>query len=270
MSNNGLGNLDDLFQSAQDDGLTDDTLNLVVSNLNGPTMIGAVGVSLDELASNEVTLAMNIIDMSSSMTPHAADLMAAYNDEYLEAMAGSTAVDDILVSTILFNDDVQLLHGYVNLVDVPHLTSQTYTPYGCTALYDAVAGGLTNMVLYAQQLRQSGVMVRCLVVVYSDGEDNTSKQRAKEVARTAKELLKQEIYTLAYVGFVDQSQQPMGFKTNGQPDPVQKLADTIGFTEALTVGLDPADLRRIFHLASMSTVRVSQQSAAPAGVFAAP
>jgi hypothetical protein len=39
MNNNGLGNLDDLFQSAQDDGLTDDTLGLVVANLNGPTMM---------------------------------------------------------------------------------------------------------------------------------------------------------------------------------------------------------------------------------------
>ena len=32
--NNGLGNLDDLFQSAQDDGLTDDTMDLVIANLN--------------------------------------------------------------------------------------------------------------------------------------------------------------------------------------------------------------------------------------------
>ena len=38
MNNNGLGNLDDLFQSAQDDGLTDDTMGLVIANLNGLIM----------------------------------------------------------------------------------------------------------------------------------------------------------------------------------------------------------------------------------------
>ncbi|MCB8968373.1 MAG: VWA domain-containing protein [Ardenticatenaceae bacterium] len=266
MNNNGLGNLDDLFQSARDDGLTDNTLNLVISNLNGPTMMGPVGTPLDQLASNEVTLAMNIIDMSGSMSPHAADLMRAYNDHYLAAMENSTAVDDILISTILFNDAVTLLHGYVNLHDADRLTPNLYQPYGATALYDAIAGGLTNMVLYAQQLRQSGVMVRCLVIVYTDGEDNASKQRARDIRHTTAELLKQEIYTLAFVGFVA-GQQQMGFRTGSQPDPVRKMADEIGFTEALTANLNESELRRIFHLASMSTVRVSQGGAVTANVF---
>ncbi len=252
----GLGNLDALFQSAQADGLTGDTMDLVVSNLNGPTMMQAVGVSLDALATNEVTLAMNIIDMSSSMRPYAADLIRAYNEDYLGSMGGSTAADDILVSTILFNHEVKLLHGYVNLPDAPRLGSQSYTPRGSTALYDAVAGGLTNMVLYAQQLRQSGVMVRCIVLVYSDGEDNVSKQKADTVRRASAELLKHEMYTLAYVGF----------KSGGISErELRALADEIGFPEILIAGLDHAALRRIFQLVSRSTVQVSQGSAA--GVF---
>jgi hypothetical protein len=258
MNNNGLGNLDDLFQSAQDDGLTDDTLDLVVSNLNGPTMMAAVGVPLHQLASNEVTLAMNIIDMSGSMAPFADTLIRAYNEDYLAAMSSSTAVDDILVSTILFNQDVTLLHGYLPLLDASPLTRQVYDPDNMTALYDAVAAGLTNMVLYAQQLRQSGVMVRCLVIVYSDGADNASKQQAKDVRRASLELLKQEIYTLAYVGF----------KSGGiNEQELRQLSDDIGFPDILVAGLSHSELRRIFHLASMSTIRVSQQGAAKANVF---
>ena len=258
MNNNGLGNLDDLFQSAQDDGLTDDTLDLVVSNLNGPTMMTAVGVPLDQLTSNEVTLAMNIIDMSGSMSPFADTLIRAYNEDYLAAMGSSTAVDDILISTILFNKETTLLHGYMPLLDAPPLARQVYDPDNMTALYDAVAAGLTNMVLYAQQLRQSGVMVRCLVIVYSDGADNASKQRAREVRRASLELLKHEIYTLAYVGF----------KSGGiQEKELRQLADDIGFPDILVAGLTHSELRRIFHLASMSTIRVSQQGAARAGIF---
>jgi hypothetical protein len=114
------------------------------------------------------------------------------------------------------------------------------------------------MVLYAQQLRQSGVMVRCLVIVYSDGADNASKQQAKDVRRASLELLKQEIYTLAYVGF----------KSGGiNEQELRQLADDIGFPDILMVGLSPSELRRIFHLASMSTIRVSQQGAAKANVF---
>jgi len=262
-TNNGLGNLDDLFQSAQDDGLTAATLDLVVSNLNGPTMAAPVGMPLDQLATNEVTLAMNILDMSGSMAPHAADLIRAYNEDYLAAMLGAATADDILVSTILFNRNVKLLHGYVNLADAPQLTTKAYDPNHTTALYDAVAGGLTNMVLYAQQLRQSGVMVRGIVIVYSDGEDNASKQRVSDVRRAAQDLLDQEIYTLAYVGFG--MKKPLGFNPNGV-NPVQPLADEIGFPHALAAGLNPSELRRIFHLASMSAVNVSMGTA-PAPLF---
>jgi hypothetical protein len=254
----GLGNLDELFQSAKDDGLTKNTMDLVVANLDGPTMLTAVGTSLDQLATNEVTLAMNIIDMSGSMAPHASDLIRAYNQDYLAAMSGSTAADDILVSTVLFNNDIELLHGYVTLENAPPLTRRIYEPDNMTALYDAVAAGLTNMVLYAQQLRQNGVMVRCIVIVYSDGADNASRQRASAVRRATEELLKQEIYSLAYVGF----------RSGGISDAeLHQLADAIGFPEVLTAGLDHQELRRIFHLVSMSTISVSQQRATSSGFF---
>lgn len=257
-NNNGLGNLDNLFESAQADGLTNNTMDLVISNLNGPTMATAVGTPLNQIASNDVTLAMNIIDMSGSMAPHAADLISAYNGDYLAAMRGSSAADDILMSTILFNQDVALLHGYMPLKDIAPLTRSSYVPSGSTALYDAVAGGLTNMVLYAQQLRQSGIMVRCIVIVYSDGDDNASKQRAAQIRRAANELLKHEIYTLAYVGF-----------RNGgiNPAELRQLADEIGFPDVLAAGLGHQELRRIFNLVSQSTISMSQQGAMPAGMF---
>ena len=258
MTNNGLGNLDDLFQSAQADGLTDDTMDLVVANLNGVVMVTAVNTSLDDLASNEVTLAMNIIDMSGSMEPHAGDLIRAYNTDYLAAMRDSTAADDILVSTVLFNDQVELLHGYVPLPDASPLTRKIYTPDRTTALYDAVAAGLTNMVLYTQQLRSCGVMVRCIVIVYSDGADNASRQRAADVRRAAEELLKHEIYTLAYVGFSSGGITEQNLRS---------MAREIGFPDVLMAGLSHQELRRIFHLVSMSTVRVSQQGAAASGIF---
>ena len=256
--NNGLGNLDNIFQSAEADGLTHDTMDLVTTNLTGQTMTN-IGIPLDQLASNEVTLAMNIIDMSGSMSSFSADLIRAYNDDYLAAMAGSTAAEDILVSTVLFNQDVTLFHGYVNLLDAPPLIRKNYSPSGSTALYDAVALGLTNMVVYAQHLRQMGVMVRCIAIVYSDGGDNASKQPAVSVRRASNELLTHEIYTLAYVGFSSGG-------INQQH--LEQLADDIGFPETLIAGLNHSELRRIFNMASTSTIRASQQQGQVLGVFA--
>lgn len=254
----GLGNLDDLFRSARNDGLTEDTMDLVVSNLNGPTMMDAVGMPLSALATNDVTLAMNIVDMSGSMQPFASELISAYNDDYLAAMALSPSADDILVSTVFFDDDVHLFHGYVSLEDAPRLSDYGYRPGATTALYDAVAAALTNMVLYSQQLRQSGVTVRCLVLVYSDGEDNASRQPASAVRRAVQELLKHEIYTLAYVGFRD------GGITE---QALRRMADAIGFPEILLSGLGPGQLQRIFRMASQSTINVSQRRPTTSGVF---
>lgn len=254
---NGLQNLDDLFLGAQDDGLTDDTMNLVIANLNGPTMMTAVGTPLDELETNEVTLAMNIIDMSGSMAPHANALIDAYNDDYLAAMRGSSAADDILISTILFNRNINLLHGYVPLEDAQTLDRTVYQPDNMTALYDAVASGFTNMVLYAQQLRQSGVMVRCLVMVYSDGDDNASKQRASDIKKAAQELLDQELYTLIFVAFTTKKAK-VGFKSK---HPLQPVADAMGFPQLVAAGLNHSELRRVFHMASVSAIQVSQHGA---------
>lgn len=262
MNNNtdphGLGNLDHLFRSARNDGLTEDTMDLIVSNLDGPTMMGAVGVPLSALATNDVTLAMNIVDMSGSMQPFSGELISAYNDDYLAAMALSPSADDILVSTVFFDDDVQLFHGYVSLEDAPRLSSRVYRAGATTALYDAVAAALTNMVLYSQQLRQSGVTVRCLALVYSDGEDNASRQPACAVRRAVQELLKHEIYTLAYVGFRDGGISEQALR---------RMADAIGFPEILLSGLGPGQLQRIFRMASQSTINVSQGRPTASGVF---
>ncbi len=258
MSSHLSDDFDALFASARADGLSHDTLDLVVANLNGPTMIQPIGAPLSSLAANELTLAMNIIDRSGSMAPHAAALIRAYNEDYLAMMRQTPLADDVLVSTILFNDRVELYHGFVALDDAPPLTRRHYRPDRSTALYDAVAGGLTNLVLYAQQLRQSGVQVQGLVIVYSDGDDNASQQQPDDLRRAARELLRQEIYSLAYVGFRDGP---------GQDGEVRQMAGRIGFSEALLASLSPADLRRIFRLASLSTLRLSRQPAGGAPTF---
>ena len=212
-------------------------------------MIGAVGIPLNQLASNDITLVMNIIDRSGSMYEYAPDLINAYNNQYLAAMTASASADDILVSAILFDSRINLLHGYLNLADAPQLSADNYAPHDATALYDAVAAGISNMTLYAQQLRSGGVAVRCLIVVYSDGEDNASKQRAASVKKAAKDLLQHEMYTLAYVGF----------KSGGISEAeLRKLADTIGFPDILIAGASADQLRRIFRLSSMNAISVSR------------
>ncbi len=266
-TNHGFFDLDELLDGARADGLTGDTLDLVISNLNGPTMMQPIGVGLHELGASAITLAMTILDRSGSMDPFAGDLIRAYNEHYLRPLTVTPAVDDILISTILFDDGVELLHGYVHPTDAPPLSPAVYRPRGTTALHDALAGGLTNMVLYSQQLRRSGIAVHGIVLVFTDGEDNASRTRVEEIRQTVEELLAQEIYTFALVGFSGSPAGPLGFKTGSQPTPAQQIAARLGFREALAAGLTPADLSRLFFLASRSAVQVSRGHALQTGVF---
>ena len=203
-----------------------------------------LGVALDDLESEDVTLACFVIDMSSSMEPVATAVIDAYNNE-LRALRGARTATQILVSTSTFASVPTLLHGYGKLAQTPDLDAQVYRPDGCTALYEAVLGALSRLDAYRRMLVDNGVRARALVTVLSDGEDNASKRTADEVRAAAVRLLREEGTTLAYAAF-------------GQGSTKQALAaiaQSIGFPTLITASQSPAEIRRVLGQVSASLVR---------------
>lgn len=239
--------LNTLFNDAAKDGLSQDATGVLVENLNALTIAGAQGVSLDELAGDEVTLFCAIIDETGSMQPHSATVVLAYN-KMLQALKDSANSDSILMSTWFFNTQPKLVHSYLPLESIPELTQRDYNPDELTALFDATLYGLASVVAYGQDLRNNGVRTKVVVVVFTDGDDNRSRYTASHVRTVTEDLLKQEFYHLALVAF-------------GQ-DFAHRVAHEMGFTNVLEVGANEAEIRSAVGAVSASVIRISQSKIA--------
>jgi hypothetical protein len=237
-------NIQSLFSNAQDQGMSSNATSILVNNLNGTTIAGAQGASVDDLAGDQVTLFVKIIDMTGSMDGFRQTVIDAYNQQ-LKDLSNSKAAESILMSTWLFNTRSKLRHGYQPLTDVPPLDWDSYNPDHQTALYDAILDAFTGVVAYGQSLRDAGVNTKIVVSVHTDGADNASRSGPVHVATVAQELLKQEIYTLALVAYgVD------GYA----------IAKAIGFPaeNVLNANSTPHDVRKAYGTESKSVIRASQ------------
>jgi len=193
-------NIQNLFDNAQDEGLSAAAAGILVNNLNATTIAGAQGTTVDDLAGDEATLYVRVIDRTGSMQRFQQVVIEAGNEQ-IDALKGSKASDSILMSTWVFNERSTLLHSYVALDNAVKLDKNNYDPDGMTALYDAVLDATTSAVAYAQTLRDAGIRVKVVIVIVSDGEDNSSRNTVAKVKTVVTDLLKQEIYTVAFVAF---------------------------------------------------------------------
>jgi uncharacterized protein YegL len=246
---NNMSNKDDildLFNSAvKDDNFDSNASMILVDNLDTVAMAGCMGTDLDQLNSDDVTLVAVVLDQSSSMYGSAQPVILGYN-AMLDALRDSRQADSILISTWKFSDKSELLFSYTPVTQLGNLTHHDYTPNGSTALYDTLADVMTGLVAYGQHLRNNGVRTRCVVVAFSDGEDNLSRVGAYDIRTVSQALLAQEIYSLAYVGF-------------GGSD-LRQIASAIGFPSIITASTTPGEIRRIFHQVSQSVIRASQMT----------
>jgi hypothetical protein len=226
-----------------------------VTNLSGTACMGmSLGVGIDDLDCEDVTLAAFVIDMSSSMSSVRQAVIDSYNKE-IHALKSAKTASSILISTTTFSNQPQLLHSYQKIQDVPALTSKTYQPQGCTALYDAVLGVFGDLTSYRTNLSDNGVRSTAMVIVLSDGDDNSSRAKARQVAQESRKLLQEEGIILAYAGF--------GAKKN-----LQTIAQGIGFPSVLTTSQNAQQIRKVLGQVSASILRTSQGGVAgPATSF---
>ncbi len=243
--NNSPKDIQDLFADANKEGLDTGAAMILVDNLDAVALAGCNGAALDDINTDDVTLVAAVLDASGSMETVCPEVVAGFKT-MLDSFRGSKQADSILLSAWSFNDTARLHFSYTptNLVNEQFL--KDYQPYGGTALYDTLLYVMAGMIAYGQTLRNNGVRTRCIVVVFSDGDDNGSRAKAQQVRTVSESLLNQEIYTLAYAGFGSAS--------------LQQIAQEVGFPAIITAGSTPADIRRIFRQVSASVIRASQST----------
>ncbi|MEO0564428.1 MAG: hypothetical protein AAF125_20155, partial [Chloroflexota bacterium] len=97
------GDIQALFQSSQQSGMSRQSVDLMVQNLDAQMGLGCVGAQVDDLNTDDVTLLVIILDQSSSMSGVRQDVIDGFN-QMTRALADSKASDSILMSAWTFDD----------------------------------------------------------------------------------------------------------------------------------------------------------------------
>lgn len=127
----------------------------------------------NETKKNDVTELVMILDRSGSMSGLESDTIGGYNG-MLEKQKKTPG--KVLVSTVLFDDETEVLYDRVPLGKMSRMTDREYFTRGCTALLDAVGGAVTHINRVQAEMAPEEVPAKTIFVIITDGLENASRE----------------------------------------------------------------------------------------------
>lgn len=129
-----------------------------------------------------------ILDRSGSMSGLEKDTIGGFNS-MLEKQRKEPG--DAVVSTVLFDNETEVIHDRVVIADVPNLTDKEYFVRGCTALLDAVGGAIHHIGNVHKYARKEDVPEKTLFIITTDGMENASRHYTYDKVRNMIERQKE-------------------------------------------------------------------------------
>lgn len=123
---------------------------------------------------NNLTEVVFILDRSGSMSGLEGDTIGGFNSMLKKQREEE---GDANVTTVLFDDEIEMLHKRVNIKEIKNITSKDYYVRGCTALLDAI-GYSINFMINVQKKEERAKNV--LFIITTDGYENASKEYSYE------------------------------------------------------------------------------------------
>ncbi len=131
------------------------------------------------LQENSLTEVVFILDRSGSMSGIEDDTIGGFNSILKKQKEED---GDAKVTTILFDDKIEMLHKRVDIKDIKNITSKDYYVRGCTALLDAIGYSINFMINVAKN-KKSEKAKNVLFIITTDGYENASKEFSYEKIR---------------------------------------------------------------------------------------
>lgn len=141
-----------------------------------------------------------ILDASGSMYPLASDTVGGFR-AMLEERKAKPDADNVLVTTVLFNSGVYLLHDRIPLLRLDGMTENDYRPSGCTALADAIGSTVQHVENIHRYARPEDVPDKTIFVITTDGMENASKFfTADDVRKAVKTKREKDGWEFLFLG----------------------------------------------------------------------
>ena len=120
----------------------------------------------------ELTELVFIIDRSGSMSGLEDDTIGGFNSMIRQ----QKAVDGrAVITTVLFDDQYELLHDRADIQNVAPMTRETYIPRGSTALLDAIGRTIHNIRKAQKETKEEDRAEKVIFFIITDGQENASK-----------------------------------------------------------------------------------------------
>lgn len=120
-----------------------------------------------------ITEVVFILDRSGSMENVTADTIGGFNSMIKRQKEDAVKA---FVTTVLFDDKINIIHDRIKIADVPLLTTKEYYARGCTALLDAVGSTITHINNIHKYARETDIPNKTLFVITTDGYENASSK----------------------------------------------------------------------------------------------
>ena len=151
-----------------------------------------------EAKTNGQTELVFILDRSGSMSGLESDTIGGFNGMIAQHKGDG---GDVLVSTVLFDHENEVIHDRVRIADVPALTSKEYYTRGSTALLDAMGGAIHHIKNVHKYARPEDRPARTMFIITTDGMENAStRYTADQVRAMVKKQEKEAGWEFVFLG----------------------------------------------------------------------
>ena len=146
---------------------------------------------------NQTTEMVFILDRSGSMAGLESDTIGGFNG-MIEKQKQEEG--EAYVTTILFDDQYEILHDRLPLSEVPKMTGKDYNVRGCTALLDAVGRTIEHISSIHKYARTEDVPAHTVFVITTDGMENASHQYSYDAVKEMIESKKKLGWEFMFIG----------------------------------------------------------------------
>ena len=121
-----------------------------------------------------------VLDKSGSMSGLEKDTIGGFN-----SMLDKQRKEDgeVSITTVLFDDRMQVLHDREDLAKIANLTGKDYQPGGCTALLDALGKTIKHISKVQKSLPEDERPEKTMFIITTDGQENSSHEYSYEKIR---------------------------------------------------------------------------------------
>lgn len=114
-----------------------------------------------------------ILDKSGSMSGLESDTIGGYNAMLKKQQQQP---GEAIVTTVLFDDNFELLHDRINIKGIRPITEKEYFVGGCTALLDAIGKTIHKIGNAQKHTGEEQRADKVMFVITTDGMENASKE----------------------------------------------------------------------------------------------